>query len=31
MKITIINKGSNRKPSGYCSDVIDEPPMNKKS
>ena len=31
MKIAIINKGSNRKPAGYCSDIIDEPPMNKKS
>ncbi len=30
MKITIINKGSNRKPSAYCGDIIDEPPMNKK-
>ncbi len=30
MKITIINKGSNRKPAGFCAEMIDEPPMNKK-
>ena len=30
MKITVINKGSNRKPVGFCAEMIDEPPMNKK-
>jgi hypothetical protein len=30
MKITVINKGSNRKPAGFCGDIVDEPPMNKK-
>jgi len=30
MKITVINKGSNRKPAGFCGEFIDEPPMNKK-
>ena len=31
MKITVINKGSNRKPSGWCVEMIDEAPLNKKS
>jgi hypothetical protein len=31
MKITVINKGSNRKPTGYCAEMIDEPPMTKKA
>jgi len=31
MKITVINKGSNRKPNGFCSEIVDEPPMTKKS
>ena len=30
MKITVIKKSSNRKPAGYCGDLVDEPPMNKK-
>ena len=30
MKIKVLKKASNRKPSGYCSEFIDEPPMNKK-
>jgi hypothetical protein len=30
MKITIINKGSNRKPTGWCGELVDEPPMTKK-
>jgi hypothetical protein len=30
MKIKVLKKASNRKPSGYCDLYIDEPPMNKK-
>ena len=30
MKVTVINKGSNRKPAGYCGDFIDAPPLAKK-
>ncbi len=30
MKITVINKSSNRKPAGYCIDMVDAPPMDKK-
>ena len=30
MKITIINKGSNHKPAGWCSDMVDAPPLDKK-
>jgi hypothetical protein len=30
MKIKIVKKASNVKPSGYCSSFVDEPPMNKK-
>ena len=30
MKIKIVKKASNVKPSGYCSSWIDDPPMNKK-
>jgi hypothetical protein len=30
MKITIVKKGSNVKPSGFCVSFVDEPPMNKK-
>jgi hypothetical protein len=30
MKIKIVKKASNVKPSGYCGQFIDEPPMNKK-
>ena len=30
MKIKVIKKASNRKPSGYCDLFVDEPPMNKK-
>jgi hypothetical protein len=30
MKIKIVKKASNKKPSGYCGQFIDEPPMNKK-
>lgn len=30
MKITIINKGSNRKPSCWCPDLVDAPPLDKK-
>ena len=30
MKIKVLKKASNRKPSGYCDMYVDEPPMNKK-
>lgn len=30
MKITIISKGSNRKPASWCPDFIDAPPLDKK-
>lgn len=30
MKITIVKKASNLKPSGYCASFIDEPALNKK-
>ena len=30
MKIKIVKKATNVKPSGLCSSFIDEPPMNKK-
>jgi hypothetical protein len=30
MKIKIVKKATNVKPSGYCGNWIDEPPMNKK-
>ena len=30
MKITIVKGSSNRKPSGFCAELIDDPPMNKK-
>jgi hypothetical protein len=30
MKIKIVKKASNVKPSGYCSSWVDDPPMNKK-
>jgi hypothetical protein len=30
MKIKIVKKASNVKPSGYCGQFVDEPPMNKK-
>jgi hypothetical protein len=29
MKIKVIKSKSNAKPSGYCSIMIDDPPMNK--
>jgi hypothetical protein len=31
MKITIIKGSSTRKPTGYCIELIDEPPFSKKS
>ena len=31
MKITVINKGSNRKPAGWCAEILDEAPLAKKS
>ena len=30
MKIKIVKKASNVKPSGYCASWVDDPPMNKK-
>jgi hypothetical protein len=30
MKIKVIKKAANAKPSGYCSFFVDEPPMSKK-
>jgi hypothetical protein len=30
MKIKIVKKATNMKPSGICASFIDEPPMNKK-
>jgi hypothetical protein len=30
MKIKVVKKASNVKPSGFCSLWIDEPPLNKK-
>jgi hypothetical protein len=30
MKITIIKKATNVKPTGFCASFVDEPPMNKK-
>jgi hypothetical protein len=30
MKIKIVKKASNVKPSGFCGNWVDEPPMNKK-
>jgi hypothetical protein len=30
MKIKIVKKASNVKPSGFCASWVDEPPMNKK-
>ena len=30
MKIKVLNKATNRKPTGFCTQLVDEPPMNKK-
>ena len=30
MKIQIVKKATNMKPSGICVSFVDEPPMNKK-
>ncbi len=30
MKIKVLKKATNRKPTGYCDMYVDEPPMNKK-
>jgi hypothetical protein len=30
MKIKVVKKASSKKPSGYCLEFVDEPPMNKK-
>jgi hypothetical protein len=30
MKIKVVKKATNVKPSGYCGAWVDDPPMNKK-
>jgi len=30
MKIKIVKKATNMKPSGFCASWVDDPPMNKK-
>jgi hypothetical protein len=30
MKIRVIKKAASARPSGFCSQIIDDPPMNKK-
>jgi hypothetical protein len=30
MKITVVKKAANARPSGMCASFVDEPPMNKK-
>ena len=30
MKITVIKKAANVRPSGFCVSFVDDPPMNKK-
>jgi hypothetical protein len=30
MKIKILKKATNRKPTGFCVQMVDDPPMNKK-
>jgi len=30
MKITIVKKAAQVKPSGFCASFVDDPPMNKK-
>jgi len=30
MKIKVVKKASNVKPTGYCAAFVDDPPMNKK-
>ncbi len=30
MKIKVVKKASNVKPSGWCGAFVDDPPMNKK-
>jgi hypothetical protein len=30
MKITVIKKGAQVRPTGMCASFVDEPPMNKK-
>ena len=30
MKIKVVKKASNVKPSGFCATWVDDPPMNKK-
>jgi len=30
MKIKVVKKATNVKPTGWCSNWVDEPPMNKK-
>jgi hypothetical protein len=30
MKIKVVKKATNVKPTGYCASWVDDPPMNKK-
>jgi len=30
MKVKVVKKAANVKPSGFCSNYVDDPPMNKK-
>jgi hypothetical protein len=30
MKIKILKKATSRKPTGFCVQMVDDPPMNKK-
>jgi hypothetical protein len=30
MKIKVLKKAANAKPTGYCGAFVDDPPMNKK-
>jgi hypothetical protein len=30
MKVKVVKKASNVKPTGYCGAFVDDPPMNKK-
>ena len=30
MKIKIVKKAANSRPTGYCTAFVDDPPMNKK-
>jgi hypothetical protein len=30
MKIKVVKKAANSRPTGYCGQLVDDPPMNKK-